>query len=80
VTTLHVMRETNLLNVPATLREIADSIDEGRFGEPVGCVVVLDAATLEVFYMGQGEAAPNTVLLMNAAIGKMVAPVLEEKT
>lgn len=80
MTTLHVMRETNLLNVPATLREIADGIEAGHFGEPVGCAVVLDAFKLDVFYMGSGEAAPNTVLLMAAATAKMVAPVLEQKT
>lgn len=78
--TLHLLRESTLQDVPATLRTIAADIEAGAFGEPVGCVVVLDAFKLDVFYMGSGEAAPNTVLLMEAAKGKMIAAVLEAKT
>lgn len=77
---LHVMRQTNLQDVPATLRNIAEGIENGEYGEVLGCVVVLDAKELGVHYMGTGEAAPNTALLLHAAIGKMVAGVLEAKT
>ena len=77
---LHILRETNLLNIPATLREIADAIEKGEYGEGLGCAVVLDADRLNVFYCGTGEAAPNTHLLLSAGAAKMVAAVLEEKT
>jgi hypothetical protein len=76
---LHVLRETSLLDIPATLRRWADDIEAGEHGNVSGCVIVLDADKLAVGYMGSGEAAPNTCLLMNAAIAFMIAPVLEAK-
>lgn len=79
MTNLIVMRETNLLNIPATLREIANDIEAGVFGEATGCAVVLDAQTLEVFYCGTGEAAPNAHLLLHAGAAKMLARVVEAK-
>jgi hypothetical protein len=79
MTNLVVMRETNLLNIPATLRNIADAIEAGDYGEATGCALVLDAATLEVFYCGTGEAGPNTHLLLHAGAAKMVARVVEAK-
>lgn len=78
--TLHLLRETNLPDVPATLRKIADGIEAGTFGVPHGCAVVLDAATLHVFFTGNGEAAPNAHLLLHAGAAKMVQAVLEAKT
>lgn len=77
---VHVLYETNLLDVPATLRNIADGIEAGEFGTANGCVVVLDAAGLEVFYAGTGEAAPNAHLLLHAGAAKMLAAVLDAKT
>lgn len=74
-----VLRETNLQDIPSTLRNIADSIEDGEYGEAAGCVVVLDADQLEVFYTGTGEAAPNAHLLLHAGAGKMVQRVLDEK-
>ena len=77
---LLVMRETNLLDVPATLRNIADCIEAGDYGKANGCAVVLDADTLETFYMGSGEAGPNAHLLFSVGAAKMVARVLDEKS
>lgn len=76
---LHVIRETNLFNVPATLRNIADGIEKGEYGDALGCVVVLDADTLDVFYMGSGESAPNAHLLLHAGAAKMLAAVVAGK-
>lgn len=76
---LHVMRETNLRDIPATLRNIADAIESGTHGEATGCVVVLDALRIEVFYTGSGEAAPNAHLLLHAGAAKMLATVVEAK-
>lgn len=76
---LHVLRSSTLLDVAATLRTIADGIDAGEYGQTLGCVVVLDARALDVFYTGTGEAGPNTMALLQCALGKMVARVLEEK-
>jgi hypothetical protein len=77
--TLHLLRDTNLKDIPATLRNIADGIEEGRFGEAHACTVVLDAFKYEVFYTGEGEAGPNAVLMMQIGIGKMCIDILAEK-
>ena len=74
-----LLRDTNLLDIPATLRNIADSIESGEFGEAYGCAVVLDAQDIEVFYAGTGEAAPNTHLLLHAGAHKMLQAVMEQK-
>lgn len=79
MTKLVVMRETNLQNIPATLRNIADSIEAGEFGEARCCAVVLDAERLHVFYAGTGEAAPNTHMLLHAGMAKMMKAVMDEK-
>lgn len=76
---LVVMRDTNPLDIPATLRNIADAIEAGRYGEALGCAVVLDADKLEVFYTGSGEAGPNTHLLLGAGMAKMINGVMDGK-
>lgn len=76
---LVVMRETNLLDIPATLRRIADDVEAGIHGTAHGCVVVLDADKVLVFYCGTGEAAPNAHLLLGAGAAKMMAAVMGAK-
>lgn len=76
MTNLVLMRETNLLDIPATLRNIADSIERGEVGTAKGCAVVVDADELEVYYTGSGEAGPNAHLLFCAGAAKMMAGVL----
>lgn len=77
---LHVLRETNLLDVPATLRNLADAMEKGQFGSINGCVVVWDCEDgLEVSYCGTGEAGPNAHLLLHAGAAKMMAAVLGGK-
>jgi hypothetical protein len=76
---LHVVRETNLLDVPATLRELADSMEAGAYGEMLGCVVVWDADDIGISYCGGGEAGPRAMLLLQVGLGKMVASVIDAK-
>ena len=76
---LHILRETNLLNIPATLRNIADAIELGKWGEVKSCVVVADGEELNVSYSGTGEAAPNAYLLLHAGAAKMMNAVMLEK-
>jgi len=77
---LHVIRETNLLDVPATLRNLADAMEKGQFGAINGCVVVWDCEDgLEVSYCGPGDAGPNAHLLLHAGAAKMMHLVLAEK-
>jgi hypothetical protein len=68
------MRETNLHDIPATLREIADAIEAGTHGEASGCVVVIesDLAGLQVFYTGDGEAGPRAHILLHAGAAKLL--------
>lgn len=48
------MRETNLLDVAATLRALAESVENGNFGKvKCGCVV-LDADAIELSFFGMG--------------------------
>ena len=80
MTNLVLMRETNLLDVVATLRRIADEIEIGEHGAPQEAVVVLDTDTsLEVFFMGKGEAAPSAFLLLHAGAAKMMKAVTDLK-
>lgn len=76
---LHVLREANLQDVPATLREIADSIEAGEYGTAKGCAVVLDADRVHVFYTGTGEAGPNAHLLFSVGAAKMVQVVIDSQ-
>lgn len=79
MTNLHILRDTNLLNIPATLREIADAIEQGKWGEVKSCVVVADGDELNVSYSGTGEVAPNAHLLLHAGAAKMMHAVMMEK-
>lgn len=78
---LHLLRETNLLDIPATLRQIARAIEDGKHGAAVGCAVVLNAGDIEdgvsVFFAGTGEAGPHAHLLLCAGAAKMMRGVLE---
>lgn len=77
---VHVVRETNLHNIPATLRNIAEAIEAGRWGDCSGAVVVVDSRDdIFVSYMGQGEAGPNALVLLHAGAHKMMHGVMEGK-
>jgi hypothetical protein len=69
--------ESNFRDPAATLRVIADEIDDGKFG-PVGCVgVVLMGNSTEVFGFGPASDAPSVAMLLHAGFLKM-ARVIEE--
>lgn len=66
-------------NIPARLRDLADAIEEGNFGSPATCIVVLDSDRLfEVF--GLGCEADGTVAhyLLTCAQRKIEAPFLKK--
>lgn len=79
MTNLHILWETTLLNIPAVLRNIANSIEQGEWGDVKGCVVVTDGDQLNVSYSGTGEVAPNAYLLLHAGAAKMMHAVMMEK-
>lgn len=77
---LHVICDTNLLDVPAVLRNLAAAMEKGDFGTVNGCVVVWDSEEgLDVSYCGTGEAAPNAHLLLHAGAAKMMQAVMGAK-
>lgn len=74
VVTLH---ESNFRDPVATLREIADQIEAGEYGDVWTVGLVLFGDTLEVFGMGVDSDGPTIALLMNAAALRL-ARKLEE--
>jgi hypothetical protein len=76
---LHVLRETNLKNVSATLRKLCDDIDNNVHGEVRAACIVLDALKLEVHFMGEGEAGPEAYLLLGMGQYKMAKLIYDEK-
>lgn len=80
MTNLHILRETTLLDVPATLRNLADSIAAGDYGTVNAAVIVWDSEEgLDASYCGTGEAAPNAHLLLHAGATKMMQAVMDGK-
>ena len=73
--TVHVMRETNLQDVPAALRGIAARIEAGEFGTALGCAVVLRADVIRTFYAGRGEAFPTAHLLLHIGAASMLKAI-----
>lgn len=68
---------SNFRDVVATLRGIADAIEDNKYG-PVGCAaLVLLGDTLEVFGMGPDSEAPSVGMLLNAGVMKLTKPFLD---
>lgn len=67
----------NKQDVAEMLRNIADTIDSGEFGEANGCVVVLNADHLEVFGIGMADGTVTHYLLA-CAQRKIELPMLNK--
>ena len=67
------------LDVPATLRWIAEQIEAGEYGPVEGAAVVLDADRLRIMWAGKGERGPCAHLLFTLGAARIVAEVLEHK-
>ena len=69
------MAALNVVQFPAfdyrdpakTLRNLADDIDAGKFGEVGSCGVVVFGDTMEVFGSGVDSDGPTIALLFSAA-------------
>lgn len=69
--------DSNIRDVPATLRNIADSIEAGEYGH-VGCAgLVILGDTMEVFGMGSDSPAPSVGLLLHSGFMRL-SMALEE--
>lgn len=74
---LHVIHETSLCDHVAKLRELADAIEAGAYGD-VGCLgVVLLGDTCEVFGFGRDSAAPSVAMLLHAGFMKLSRAVAD---
>lgn len=72
--------ETNYRDVPATLREIANQIEAGKYGAVGSVGLVLLGDTLEVFGIGPDSEAPSTALILNAGAMKLTMPIINHGT
>lgn len=64
--------DSSLRDPAATLREIADEIEAGRYGQEISTVgVVLLGDTMEVFGAGDDSAGPSVALLLHAGFQRI---------
>lgn len=69
--------DSNFRDAPATLRKIAERIEEGRYGD-VGCAaIVLMGDTTEVFGCGADAELADIMLLLNAGALRLTR-IIEE--
>jgi hypothetical protein len=57
------LQSSNFRDVPQTLRNIADGIESGNFGDVLQMALVLQGSQLDVFHAGQGDAESAHLLL-----------------
>lgn len=76
---VHVMREANLRDVPATLRALAERMEAGDYGQVTGCVIVWQSDRVDISYCGNGEAAPRAHLLLHCGQLQLALACLETK-
>lgn len=62
VVTLHA---TNFRDVAGTLRQLADDIEAGRYGDVESCGVVIHGDGLNMFGAGPNSEAPTIALLFH---------------
>lgn len=62
---------SNFRDVAGTLRQIADRVENGDFGEVGAAGVVLLGNTMEVFGLGEDSDAPSTGLLLHAGFMRL---------
>lgn len=77
---LLVLRETNLHDIPGTLRCLADRIEAGEYGQAQALVWVLDAENIDVGFAGLGaHPGAEAHLLLHAGAARLVGNALAGK-
>jgi hypothetical protein len=69
--------KSNIRDVPGTLREVADEIERGDYGDVSTLGVAVMGDRLEVFGAGDDSLGPSVALLFNAAALR-IARAIEE--
>lgn len=67
----------DMRDVPGGLRQLAEHIEEGKFGPVTSCVVVVRGSELRIVRMGQVDAT-DVYYMLGCAQRKIEAPMLEE--
>lgn len=67
--------ETNSRNVVAMLRELADDIEAGKYGEVGEAAAVINGDTVEVFAGGSAQDGASTAILLQAGALRMIRAV-----
>lgn len=68
---------SNFRDVPATLRQIADQIEKGQFGEVGSTAVVILRDTMDVFGLGEDSEPCAIGMLLHAAFQRMSRQIEE---
>lgn len=69
--------KSNMRDVPATLREIADEIEAGKYGN-VGCAgLAIMGDKVEAFGMGEDSDGCSIAMLFHAAFARMSRSIEE---
>lgn len=66
---------TSLHDVPAKLRQLADDIEQNRYGEVGSCGIAILADTFEVFGFGQDANGPAVCSLFQAGIIRLSSDI-----
>lgn len=66
----------SLADLPQKLRDMADAIEQGHYGDAKECVIVLNANSLEVFGFGAGTDGTVAHYLLACAQRKLEQPML----
>lgn len=74
---LSVIHETSLVDVPAKLRELADEIEQGVYGEVGCCAVALLGNEFAIFGFGSDSRATSAHCLFHAAAVKLAMGFVE---
>lgn len=77
---LHVIHETSLCDVPAKLRELAQSIENGVYGEIDCCAVATFGDELSIFGFGTDSKGLTAHCLFHAAAVKIAQGFINEGT
>ena len=56
------LHQSNYRDIVATLRVIAQQIEDGQYGEVQDCALVLQGAELSIFHTGGGDAGTAHLL------------------
>ena len=67
---------TGLQSIPTLMRQIADEIDAGKYGDCASAAFVLAGDRLEVFGLGERGDAPTVCYLLQSGAVKMTLPLV----